>query len=379
MKLSATLELDRSDIRWKLSAGAVDSAGGVIRGCTVMKAGVQAAGKFVMINAQGAITRDEKLSVKKIPVFTDARTLETLMTAARVAGKRVKVREDHDDSIGARAGFSNNFVMSGDKVAADVNLFGSYRNRAVMLETASETPDQIGLSIDFDPSYEISGDRALLRVDVLHGVDIVDEGAVTPDGLFSSRGVDINAKDVLAAKPQPVPDMPTAPAALSLDDLMSAVTALKGQVADCMTAMAKFAPPPPPPAKPDADKDGMAAIKAENEKLAAALKEQADQLKAVVASQAQIKKERALLGFRGSDAERVHLAAGSAEDIEKAIAGKKSYLDLVSDACAKDTKLSRSHAHDVVQGTPEGRAAYAEHLLARGVTTREQMTSNRAA
>lgn len=372
--MSVTLEKESTGLRCKLAAdSAVDSETGIIRGCTVMKANVPAIGKVVMLDSQGRLTRDEKLAVKKLPVFTDAKTLETLMTAAAEAGKRIKVREDHNDDIGARAGFSNAFqLIAGDRVTADLHLFKSYRNRAVMLETADQTPEEIGLSIDFDPEYELAADKALMRVKALHAVDIVDEGAVTPGGLLLHRGVDTaannnSAADTTAAQLETEKNM----ASPTLDEIMSAVGALKGQIDACTAALSKLSAAPAP--------DAMTALRTDNEKLTASIKEQGELLKSVVASQAAARKERALLGFKGNDAERVRLAAGSAEDIEAAIAGKKNYLELVAAARAADSKLSAGDAHDKVRKTPEGAAAYEEHLLSRGVATREQLKAERAA
>lgn len=364
----ATLETFH-DIRCRLSAEAVDSILGLIRGCTVMKADVQAAGKFVMLDAKGIITRDEEQCTKRIPVFTDAKTLDTLMAAAKVAGKRIKMREDHDDSVGARAGYVDGFKRvtdeSGDRVATDLHVFRSYRNRAVMLETAAETPEEIGLSIDFRPTFELVGDKALMRVAELYAVDVVDEGAVTPDGLFLSARVDKRGKSEIAPSPatQPLEKMAaeTSPNA----ELLAAIAAMGKTICDSVTsAMAKTAAP-----APAADAEGLAALKAQNVQLAADLKTIAataktDAEKAVKDALGQFKKTQALLGFRGTDAEKATLAASSVEDIEKMNSEKKNYLQLVAEHAEK-TKCKKSEAHLIVQKSHK--AEYAAHLLGKGV------------
>src|SRR4051812_27503611 len=104
-----TLEIAHT-LRCQLAAGSVDVNTGVIHACTVMKADVVAEGKFLMLDAAGAITRDEELCAKKLPVYTDAKTLDSLLIAAKEAGKRIKAREDHDDSVGARLGYACGFA-----------------------------------------------------------------------------------------------------------------------------------------------------------------------------------------------------------------------------------------------------------------------------
>ena len=66
----------------------------------------------------------------------------------------------------------------------DVTLFSSFVNRSLVLETAEKTPEQIGLSIDFLPEFELIGGKAFMRVVSLEAVDIVDAGAITHNGLL---------------------------------------------------------------------------------------------------------------------------------------------------------------------------------------------------
>lgn len=345
----------------QLAAAAVEIATGIIRGCTVAKAGVEAVGKTVMIDRNGGITRDEKLCVKRLPVYTDEKTLETLMAAAKAARKRLKVREDHDDSVGARAGFADTFVhLPGDRVITDIHIFEAYRHRGVVLETADKNPEEMGLSIDFTPSFELAGDRAMMRVDLLHAVDIVDEGAITPGGLFLSAGVDSAPKvDPAKLETETAPPMaaPTDPKSPTNEEIMAALGALNTRVGECMalfTQKATVAPTPP------AESEDLKAMKA-------TLATQAETLKAITATQVQMKRERALLGFNGTSAERLALASTPAEDIEKLNAEKKPYLQMVADLRAKETTLSAGDAHARVRKSPEGAAAFQLHLAGKGV------------
>lgn len=342
----------------QLAAESIAADLGVIRGCTVGKADVQAKGKVVFLDRAGAITTNEKLAVKELDVYTDAKFLDTLMAAAAVAGPRVKTREDHDDSIGARAGFSDLFRRvkdtQGDRVVADIHLFDSYRNRGVVMETAEKNPDEIGLSIDFIPTFEIQGDRAFMRVVTLRAVDIVDQGAITPGGLFLAAGVDTEEKKETTSKePPPMADeKKTTP---SNDEIMAALGALSKTVTDCVAAMSRMTAPA---AAPDAE------LKASVEKLTLSVKEQGEQLKVVTAENAKMKRERALLGFRGSSEDRAKLASAAPEDIEKITSEVKTYEQLV-EARVKSEKCSKTDAHVWVMRNH--RDAYAETLKARGI------------
>lgn len=361
------------NLRLQLLAESVDANLGILRGCTVGKANVEALGKTIWLDKSGAITRDEKLSVKELPVFTDAKFLDTLMAAAAIetSRKKLKVREDHDDRIGARAGFAAAFRRvsdaAGDRVAADVHLYASYRNRGVVLETADKNPEGIGLSIDFVPEYEIVGERALMRVSKLLAVDIVDEGAITPGGLFLSAGVDTDANK--GAPPAQQTEPTSKMAEPTLTDLMSQLGALTKTFSECAVAMSKLATPPTPPAADPKAAEAAAEMRANVEKIALAVTAQGDALKALTADNLRLKKTAQALGVRvlPDPKDRATLASGSAEEIERigaGDAGKKDYLALVAEH-ATTAKCSKSDAHLHVQRNNQ--EAYREHLRAKGI------------
>lgn len=353
-------------LRTVLSADKVERAAGVIRGATVAKAGVEATGKIVMLDARGQVTRDETLCAKTLPVFTDGETLKTLMAAAAAGGGRFKSREDHDDAIGARAGYTTGFRLDGDRVAADVHLFASYRNREIVLEAADLTPEEIGLSIDFTPRYEIANGRALMRVVTLHGVDIVDEGAITHGGMFYSAGVDSARKGFSAELKTPNP--------MTIEELAAQVTKLSAAIESCSAQLTKMSSvTPPAPAKDEE----LSALRKSNEKLAADVAATNEKLKALADDRARERRERSLMGFRGSETERAQLAASdkTAEDIAQLNAQKKTYMQLVADLRASNTKLSAADAHDAVRRTTEGQTAYALHLSSKGITPRTTMAA----
>jgi hypothetical protein len=354
---TATLEANHT-LRSRLHAENVDTAHGIIRGATVAKSGVQATGKFVMLDAKGAITRDPALMVSEVPVWTDETTLSSLMAAAQAAGKKVKSREDHVDAVGARLGFADTFKQTDDgRVVADIHLLKSYKNRELVLETAIESPEEIGLSIDFTPTFELKDGKAFMRVLELHAVDVVDEGAVTPGGLFLSASVDTGRK-VETAKASPLLTMasPTPEEIMSsLGALSTAVGALTKTVGEMQTKMNAA------PAAPAPDANAVAALAAVNE-----LKEQFSAQKQEIV---RLKKTSHALGFRAHipAEELATLANGSPEDIDKMNkerSEKKNYLQLVAER-AETAKCKKSEAHQWVM--KNHKAEYAAHLASKGV------------
>ncbi len=359
---------------YNLASAAVDEDTGVLKGVTVGKAGVQAKGKFVMLDAKGNITRDETKMAIKLPVFTDDRFLETLLGAAQDAGGKVKVRSDHDDTIGARAGYAKNFRRDGDRVACDLYLNKAYKDRDTVIETAVNSPELIGCSIDFIPTFDLERGKALMRVSDLSAVDIVDEGAVTPGGLFLSSRVDNENKDNAATASELNPlttmakteDKKTPP---TIDECMAAITEMAGQFAEFNTAMGalKAAPAAASMAAVDELKTQLAAEKTARETLAA---EQATFITEQKATIANLAKERAALGLSAKDAkdlsasgeqeaERVRLAA------DKGNAKPKSYLDAVKAERSANSKLSAYEAHKSVQKAQPD--LYHDHLVSQGI------------
>jgi hypothetical protein len=361
--------ISEHELTMQLHAGAVDSKAGVLRGVTVAQAGVEATGKFVFLDKDGNLTRDPKLAARKLKVVTDEQTLDTIMAAADMAGGVLKARSDHDDSLEARAGYADNFkkVPAGPEVGSDkvvparvicdLHLNDSYRDRDVVLETAAKTPKLIGLSIDMLPEFEIFKDRALMRISELYGVDIVDEGAITHDGLFLNRSVDKTPR-LKTAKPESLQHMASDDKkTLTIDDCMAAINKLGEAMTALQAAVA--------PKKTDGDGDAMA-------KMAAQQKETAEKLAAVTEGLATLQKEAAALGLKKGDAKGGSGGADAAAETEaqrlaaEKAKGEKSYLQIVDETvAASNGKLKRSDAHrQVMASHPE---KYAEHQRNLGV------------
>lgn len=347
------------EFSYQLKSGKVDRAGGLLPGVTVAKAGVQATGKFLFLDAAGKPTADEAKAKQKLPMFTDEKTLTTLLGAAQDAGGKVKVRSDHDDKLEARAGFAAKFFRDGDRVACDIQLYKSYKDREIVLETADETPEMIGCSIDFTPSFEIKDGKAFMRVEELSAVDIVDAGAITHGGLFMSRSVDNeNKEDLTQLKiTMAKPDEKTAP---TVEDCMKALTGLSETVTGLAEAFKKMGTTPPAAMSVEQIGVQLAALKTSQDTF------QAEQKQALV----DLRKERVALGISpeklkvlenvADETEKVRLAAEAA----KADTSPKNYLAAV-EAKATALKIEKSQAHRLVQS--EHPELYQKHLAARGV------------
>lgn len=333
------------ELAYDFSASVVDAASGIIRGVTVAKAGVQATGKFIHLDKDGKLTRDLEKSVKKLPVFTDDETLNTLLGAAQDAGGRVKSRSDHNDTLSSRAGYTKNFRREGDRVVADLHLNKSYKDRDMVLETSKETPELIGCSIEAPCTYVIQEGKALMRVTELLACDIVDEGAITPNGLFLSARVDTPEKE----------ENPTNMASPTVEEF----AALQKSVTELAAAVKAIVPAAP-------STEVLSAVKDISEKFAAAQKAQADFITEQNAKLATLSKERQALGL---SAERIKIVEQLADETEKArlaaeaAKGAKTYLSAVDEAVTQ-FKCSRSDAHVKVQrANPD---LYAAHLKSKG-------------
>lgn len=352
------------DFSYQLGAGQVDSTAGILLSVTVAKSGVQATGKFVCLDTRGNITNDPRLAVDRIPIFTDEKTLTTLLGAAQDAKGRVKVRSDHDDTLDSRAGFATRFVRDGDRVACDLHLNDSYKDRAVVIETAVKTPELIGCSIDFKSSFEIKDGKAFMRVDELYAVDLVDEGAITHQGLFMGRGRVDNETKVERSPNNMSKTPPTA------EDCMAAIDALSKSFKDELVALVAKMPSQQPPA------ETAAAVKELSTQLAAVKDEQAKFITEQKATIAKLAQERQSLGL---SADKVKLLESMADETEKARLAEeeakkkgapKDYLTSVTELAA-ERKIKRSDAHAEVQrSNPQ---LYRAHLAAKGMIPQRQV------
>lgn len=355
-----------SDFLVKFQAGKVDRAAGVIRDAVVAECNVAAKGHFGYLNADGIFSRERGPdTVKTVPLYMDEASLETALASANEEGGRARVRSDHDDSLAARGGYADNFRIADGKLITDIHLFDTYKDREIVLETAEKTPDLIGLSMDFSFKTEISDNKALIRVTGLKAVDIVDEGAVTPNGLFRSVRMAAPA-DATVAQVDTLTkgNMANEPATdTTSDSKLDKVLALLTQL---LAGEKKEAEQNETAAKCAADEP---AAKVEEKKEDEADKMAAAVEKAVAAKFAALKAEHAALGVKpaavtSADTTDAKFAAekdakAKAEDADPVAKFNAITADLI-----KSGKSAIAARHEAVKSHPE---IYRASLKARGI------------
>lgn len=345
------------DLRLKLAASTVDSKTGTITGATVAKAGVPAIGKFIYEMADGSLSVDPEGARRKLSIATDAKTLSTLMAAIEAAGGKLKVRVDHNDEIGARVGYATTFRQEGDRVLCDIQVYDSSPHRALVLETATKDAANVGLSIDFNPSFEVIDGVAYMRAESIRAVDVVDAGAITPDGLFLSVGpslmfvstVDTGEKGNTATTPKKLNSPDTMPEDQKKEPTMGEIMAALSSLTQCVAKLAEK----PAAAPTDAPT---------TETLSAVVKTAVTA--ELGAMKAELGKFQVALGLKSDG---TTLAAGAAATTTTTTTEKpKTYLELVdAEVAASNGKLSRSDAHRLVMR--KDKPAHNRYLAGLGV------------
>lgn len=222
----------------RIGKGSVDRVAGVIHGAVAAEANVNAEGHFAYKHADGSINFDPEGAVKKLQIRTDQTFLAQLVEEGNGSpGGVVRARIDHDDAVKSRLGYVGNFRLEDNVVRCDVNLLASAKDREIVLDSAERTPEHIGLSIDFLPSFEEVNGEAIFRIDELYAVDVVDRGAVTPNGLFLSVGVDTSTK--LEKQNIPMPEETKEP---TLKDVLAALTKQGEEITALKASLAAVEP-----------------------------------------------------------------------------------------------------------------------------------------
>jgi hypothetical protein len=125
----------------------------------------------------------------------DRKTLETVLTCANefASGVKVKFRHkqngEHHSVIDETSGILKNFSIDGNKVRADFHLFKSLSQeiKDKIFEMAETIPDQFGFSLVFSGLSEEKDDQKFARCEDLLSIDLCDNPAANPDGLFESK------------------------------------------------------------------------------------------------------------------------------------------------------------------------------------------------
>lgn len=127
-------------------------------------------------------------------LLIDSKTLSTVKEVADEfsSGVKVKLRHreegEHQSVIEATAGTLRNFSIKGKKLIADFHLLNSFSAhlKEKIFEMAEVMPDQFGFSMHFSgKSEEKDGDK-FARCEELQSVDLSDNPAANPTGLFST-------------------------------------------------------------------------------------------------------------------------------------------------------------------------------------------------
>ena len=148
-----------------------------------------------------AIGHSAYVGDERLPMVVDDQTLQQVFESLKAKTKGVKSRLAHpflEDGIVARLGRANvkKVDTAAGKVRGDINL-GTYSKStpkgdlwSYVMGLATEDAESIGLSIVFDPApseKQITDDGiavAAVRVSNVLAVDVVDDPAANPDGLF---------------------------------------------------------------------------------------------------------------------------------------------------------------------------------------------------
>ncbi len=385
----------------RFSAGStINTDRGTLTGVTVAEVG-EATGHFAFIDREGRVLgvggMDEaanfKGAARRLPLCMDEKSLVTLVAAGQTAN-RVKAREDHDDSVGARAGFVDGFRLEDGKAVCDLHVFTAYRNRGTFFEAASLTPELIGLSGDFKFNAEVVGDRALMRVVRVDAVDIVDQGALTHAGLFQAKatGVDRRGKETpptfsAMAKTKQEPDGDEVPDLGAFKTMCESIAAYRAKHAemtasidDAMAAISpvKVATPDGAPAPVSTSTNPDAAVPGADSKIAASMKpEDLTQLTAAMsaivktevangikAAQVDLQKQFSALGLKPAGAPAAAVDSTATAPATTTPPAPKDFLSLKA-AIAKDRNISPVEATRVAM--KENPDAWTEYQVKLGI------------
>lgn len=163
----------------------VDAENGVIYGVSVITEG----------EAQG-----HKL-------WIDKTTLSQVRDVASTFSDGVKVKVKHDSKgefsspVHDIIGSLKNFKVKGDRVTADLHLLKSDKHFDKIIEMAKEIPAEFGLSVAFSGESEKVESKSFARCEELYSVDLTDDPAANPTGLFSKKMEEM-AKECKCGKPE---------------------------------------------------------------------------------------------------------------------------------------------------------------------------------
>jgi hypothetical protein len=153
----------------------VDREAGILRGVSVITAGVEAKGHGIWI---------------------DQTSLEMVKAAAETYVDGLQVKSDHGSGFGEIEGVLRDFVIDGNQLRADFHLIKSGEEYERICEMAEMMPSSFGLSIEFSGISEEIDEYRYARPVEIYAVALVDQPAANPSGLFQAMPEDIKPEEV---------------------------------------------------------------------------------------------------------------------------------------------------------------------------------------
>lgn len=163
-------------------------------------------------------------------LIVDETTLAQVVKCGNEAKNGIKVKVGHDSGVEEIVGRLTNFRIEEDKVLADLELLSSSPRRDFIFEIAQKTPEAVGLSIAFEGKPEAANGQQMARCTRLRSVDLVDEPAANPDGLFEATVDDAQTSET-PMQEEPKPEaMAAEPSAPSVEERLGAVEAAVNEI-----------------------------------------------------------------------------------------------------------------------------------------------------
>ncbi len=196
-----------------LSGVQVDRGNGIIRGVSVITAGITARGHDLEV---------------------DMTTLRQIKECGEKMGT-VPTKWNHKTGADAVNGYLKNFHIEGNQLRADWHLLKSHSQYDQALELAERMPKNVGLSAAFlgdDEPIEKEGRKLMAaRCDSLISVDLVATPAANPSGLLQAKLPELVDERVNDETSMDTNDTSNNAPEITLNDLMAAITGLQETVA----------------------------------------------------------------------------------------------------------------------------------------------------
>jgi hypothetical protein len=169
-------------------------------------------------------------------LLIDETTLSQVVKCGNAARSGIKVKVGHESGVEEIVGRLVNFRVEDEKVLADLQLFQTSPRRDFILELATKTPESFGLSISFEGKPQDVNGAAYARCTRLRSVDLVDEPAANPDGLFEAPVDDAQTSET-PMKEEPKPEAMAEAPAPTVEERLATVEASISEIKGMLTAL----------------------------------------------------------------------------------------------------------------------------------------------